>query len=105
MSNINSDDTGGPAVEDAGSGGGGSRVIQQRQEVTGRGGWRLIGTLIVTVFLLAAPVWLVAELLRVTEVVGDSSIVWLYAAALVLVVAAGVWALFRILRRGTGTMD
>ncbi|MDP9351104.1 MAG: hypothetical protein M3P51_06155, partial [Chloroflexota bacterium] len=71
MSNVNSEDTGGPAVPDGGAGGGGDRVVQQRQEVGGRGGWRLLGTLVATVFLLTAPVWLIAELLRVLQVVGD----------------------------------
>lgn len=98
MSNVNSEDPGGSASPDGGSGGGAGRVVEQREESTGRGGWRIVGTLVATVFLLVAPVWLTAELLRVTEVVGDTSIVWLYAIVLVLVVAAGVWFLFRILR-------
>ncbi len=98
MSNVNSEDTGGPAVPDGGAGGGGDRVVQQRQEVGGRGGWRLLGTLVATVFLLTAPVWLIAELLRVLQVVGDGGVVWLYSIALVLIVAAAVWLLFRVLR-------
>lgn len=98
MSNVNSEDTGGPAVPDGGAGGGGDRVVQQRQEVGGRGGWRLLGTLVATVFLLTAPVWLIAELLRVTQVVGDGGVVWLYSIVLVLIMAAAVWLLFRVLR-------
>jgi hypothetical protein len=103
MSNVNSEDPGGPIESGGGAGDGGSRVVQQREEVSGRRGWRLVGTLVATVFLLIAPVWLVAELLRVTQVVRDSGIRWLYASVLVLVLAAAVWFLFQILRRGTGS--
>lgn len=105
MGNVNSEDTRGPAQEGGGAGGGGSRVIEQRQEIpsaTAGGGWRLVGTLIVAALLLVAPTWIVAEMLRVTRVVGGGQIAWLYAAVLVLVVAGGVWLLFRVLRRGTG---
>ncbi|MDP9381312.1 MAG: hypothetical protein M3Q29_14415 [Chloroflexota bacterium] len=106
MSNVNSEDTGGAPAEAGGAtGGGGTRVVQQREEVTGRGGWRIVGTLVGTVFLLLAPIWIVAEILRVTAVVGDSGIRWLYASVLVIAVFGGLWFLFQILRRSTGSAD
>ena len=105
MSNVNSEDTGGPAHEDGGTGGGASRVVEQRQEVRGRGGWGALGTLVAVVLLLAILVWPVAEFLRVSRVVDDPGIVWLYAALAVLILAGGAWALYRILRRGTGEQE
>ncbi len=109
MSNVNSEDPGGYRTSDAssggGSGGGSHRVEQVREEQTGRGIWPVIGTIVVTALLLMAPIWIVAEMLRVRLVARDSNIVWLYAAVLVLLVAGALWFLFRVIRqqRGDGT--
>ena len=79
--------------------GGSYRVEQTRQEINGRGAWTVIGTAVGAIILLTPLVWIVVELNRVTEVVKDSPIVWVYATTLVLIVATGVWFLFRLLRQ------
>ncbi len=102
MSNVNSEDTGGgSALSDSQDEGGSSRVVEERQEIAGRGGWRIVGALIVTAFLLTPLVWIVVELMQLMRVMGDSNVVWIYATLLVLIVAAAVWSLFRILRSST----
>jgi len=102
VSNVNSEDTGGgSALSDSENEGGASRVVEQRQDVSGRSGWRIVGALVVTAFLLTPLVWIVTELLQLTRVLGDSNVVWIYVALLVLIVAMAVWFLFRILRSAT----
>ncbi|MDQ3327304.1 MAG: hypothetical protein M3506_02110 [Chloroflexota bacterium] len=102
MSNVNSEDTGGgSALSDPAEDGGASRVVEERQDIPGRGGWRIVGALIITVVLLTPLVWIVTELLQLTRVLGDSNVLWIYVAVLVLIVAVAVWFLFRLLRSST----
>lgn len=101
MSNVNSEDTGGPsATSGAGdrSMGGSYPVIQSREEATGRGLWAILGTIVVALLLLAPIVWILVEVSRIAGVVDDSAIVWLYASVAVLTVAGLVWFVFRLIR-------
>ena len=101
MSNVNSEDTGG-AGSDPNPGGGTARVRQLPDEQVGRSLWAWLGSAVVVVVMLVPLVWIVAELGQVAGVMGDSSISWVYAATLVLLLGGGGWFLFRVLRQQRG---
>ncbi len=76
-----------------------------RAEVTvgtsarGRGVWPVIGTIVVAGLLLTPVVWITLLIGRAIGLFGETSEAWLYAVAMVLVLAVAVWLLFRLLRQ------
>lgn len=99
MSNVNSDDPG-PRVPDtvAGEIGGSYRTeTEAGTEAKGRQGWPVFGVLAVAVVLLVPVVWIVVSVGRMVKMFGNDAGAWVYGAVLVLIVAAAVWLLFRML--------
>ncbi len=98
MGNVNSEDPGpGGTVDTTSDGmGGAERVVQSREEVTGRGVWPVLGSVVVACLLLVPVVWIVVQVTRMAGY-GDGELVWLYASLGVLILAVLVWSLFRLI--------
>ena len=103
MGNVNSEDPGvGQGATAPDEGGGSTRVRQLPQEPVGRSIWAVAGTIVVALLLLMPVVWITVELGPAINVFGDDPITWIYASALVLIVAAALCYLFRVLRQQRG---
>jgi hypothetical protein len=85
--------------------GGGHRVEQTREEVTGGRSWTVLGSALVALMLLAPLVWIVVQFSHVVGVTKNSGIVWLYATVLVVAVAGAVWFLVHLIQQRRRNVD